>query len=76
MPRSSGLSIEVAMKQNRLNKTWLTTGEAAEYLGRTTNAIWLLVSKGLLTKRKWNRRLYFKRSELDQLLESGFYLRG
>jgi len=55
-----------------LNKTWLNTDETALYLGKTRNAVWLLVSKGVLIKRKWNRRLYFKRAELDQLLEASF----
>jgi len=54
------------------NKVWLSSDETAEYLGRSKNAIWLLVSKGILIKRKWNRRLYFKRSELDQMLEDSF----
>ena len=54
------------------NKKWLSTGEAAQYLGKTRNAIWILLSRGILLKRKWRRRLYFKRSELDQLLETSF----
>ena len=60
------------MEKTLLNKTWLNTDEAALYLGKTRNAVWLLVSKGILIKRKWNRRLYFKRAELDQLLEASF----
>ena len=55
-----------------LKKVWLSTDEAALYLGKSKNAIWLLVSKGHLIKRKWNRRLYFKRAELDQILEESF----
>ena len=55
-----------------LKKVWLSTDEAALYLGKSKNAIWLLVSKGHLIKRKWNRRLYFKRAELDQILEDSF----
>lgn len=50
-------------------KIWLTTAEAANYLGKTRNALWLLVSRGLLIKRKWQGRLYFKRAEIDRLLE-------
>ncbi|MDH5582075.1 MAG: helix-turn-helix domain-containing protein [Bdellovibrionales bacterium] len=53
-----------------INKSWLSTDEAAKYLGKTRNAIWQLVSKGLLIKRKWRRRLYFKKLELDQLIEN------
>lgn len=58
------------MYSNSLNeKNWLTTAEAASYLGKTRNALWLLVSRGLLIKRKWQGRLYFKRAEIDRLLE-------
>jgi len=53
-----------------INKSWLSTDEAAKYLGKTRNAIWQLVSKGFLIKRKWGRRLYFKKLELDQLIEN------
>lgn len=49
----------------------MTSDEVAIYLGRTKNAVWLLVSRGLLVKRKWHGRLYFKRSELDRLIETG-----
>lgn len=52
------------------NRIWLSTSEAAKYLGKTTNAIWILVCRGELLKRKWKRRLYFKRTELDHLLET------
>ena len=50
-------------------KKWLTSEETARYLGKTKNAIWLMVSRGLLLRRKWNGRLYFKKSELDQLID-------
>lgn len=56
------------------NRIWLSTSEAAEYLGKTRNAIWILVCRGELLKRKWKRRLYFKRSELDKLLETSLTL--
>lgn len=49
---------------------WMTSIEAAKYLGRSKNALWLLVSRGLLIKRKWQGRLYFKRSEIDRMLET------
>lgn len=53
-----------------MNQKWLTTDQAAEYLGKTRNAIVLLVSRGVLAKRKWQRRLYFKKTELDLLIET------
>jgi hypothetical protein len=52
------------------NRIWLSTDEAAKYLGKTKNAMWILLSRGLLIKRKWRRRLYFKKTELDRLLET------
>ena len=53
-------------------KNWFTTEEAAQYLGKTKMAVWHLVSKGHLIKRKWGRRLFFKKSELDHLIENAF----
>jgi hypothetical protein len=50
--------------------TWLTTKEAARYLRKSVNAIWLLASRGYIRPRKFKRRLYFRRIELDRLLES------
>lgn len=52
------------------NRIWLSTSEAADYLGKSKNAIWILLSRGHLMKRKWKRRLFFKKSELDRLLET------
>ena len=37
-----------------VTKVWLSTDEAATYLNKTKNAMWVLVSKGMLIKRKWN----------------------
>lgn len=50
--------------------TWLDSKEAAQYLRKSVNAIWLLVSRGHIRPRKFRRRLYFRRIELDRLLES------
>ena len=56
---------------------WLTTAEAATYLrkfvgeGRPSlNAVHKLVSQGKIRRRKFAGRLYFKRKELDYLIES------
>lgn len=51
------------------DKTWFRTKEAAFYLGITENALWILVSRGFLLKRKLHGRLYFKKAELDLLIE-------
>ena len=55
-----------------MNAKWMTSDQAAAYLGKTRNALWLLVSRGLLVKRKWQGRLYFKKAEIDRLLEGSY----
>ena len=53
---------------NRL--TWLNSNEAARYLRKTRNALLIMVSRGRVKPRKLGSRLYFRRVELDRLLES------
>lgn len=52
------------------NLKWMTTNEAAAYLSKSTNAIRTAVCRGHIKARKFRRRLYFKRSELDNLIET------
>lgn len=52
------------------NLIWLTTKETAVYLRKSVNAIHTLVSRKYLMPRKFARRLYFKKEELDYLLET------
>jgi excisionase family DNA binding protein len=52
------------------NLKWMTTNEAAAYLRKSTNAIRTAVCRGHIKARKIKRRLYFKRSELDNLIET------
>lgn len=52
------------------NLIWLTTKEAAVYLRKSVNAIHLLVNRKQLRARKFNNRLYFKKKELDYVLET------
>lgn len=52
------------------NLIWLTTKEAALYLRKSVNSIHTLVSRKQLRARKFRNRLYFKRDELDYLLET------
>lgn len=68
MPVKAGLLFE--------NSEWLTTAEAATYLRKfcpsgvpSVNAIHKLVSRGTIRRRKFAGRLYFKRKELDYLIE-------
>lgn len=56
---------------NRL--TWLDTKEAAKYLRKTANAIRIMVCRGYIRPRKFRRRLYFRKIELDRLLESSAF---
>jgi hypothetical protein len=50
--------------------TWMDSREAAKYLRKTANALRIMVYRGYLRPRKFRHRLYFRRIELDRLLES------
>jgi len=52
--------------------TWLSTDEAAVFLRRSRNAIYQLVSKKKLRRRKVEGKLYFNKEELDQLIRGSF----
>jgi len=59
------------------NLEWFTTAEAALYLRKlnsdgtpSMDAIHQMVCRGVLRRRKFAGRLYFKRRELDFLIES------
>jgi excisionase family DNA binding protein len=54
----------------------MTTNEAAAYLRKSTNAIRTAVCRGHIKARKFRRRLYFKRSELDRLIETSTTIGG
>jgi hypothetical protein len=58
------------------NRIWLKTDEAADYLRKSVNAVRILVCRGLLPVKKFRRRLYFKRSDLDSLLNTSHYYGG
>lgn len=58
------------------NLKWMTTNEAAAYLRKSTNAIRTAVCRGHIKARKFRRRLYFKRSELDRLIETSTTVGG
>ncbi|HLE12845.1 MAG: hypothetical protein A2504_00420 [Bdellovibrionales bacterium RIFOXYD12_FULL_39_22] len=70
LPRYSGIpeSKDVGTLFNNL--IWLTTKEASVYLRKSVNAIHTLVSRRKLRARKFTNRLYFKRDELDYLIET------
>lgn len=58
------------------NLIWLNTEEAARYLRKSANAVRILVHKKILRARKFRRRLYFKKCELDSLLETSHFYGG
>jgi len=49
--------------------TWVSTKEAATYLGITSNALRIMVHRSQVPYSKLRTRLRFKRSALDLLLE-------
>ena len=58
-------------KYDRL--TWLDSKDAAKYLRKTANALRIMVYRGYIRPRKFRRRLYFRRLELDRMLESSVF---
>ncbi len=55
------------------NLIWLTTDEAATFLRKTSHALRQLAYKGKVRPRKFAGRLYFKKTELDTLIDTSFY---
>ena len=55
------------------NLDWLTTDDAARFLRKTTHALRQMTYKKVIRARKLGGRLYFKKSELDQLLDTSFF---
>ena len=51
------------------NLVWMTSAEAARYLRKTAGALRTAVCRRQIRACKWRRRLYFKKLELDLLLE-------
>ncbi|PIQ68543.1 MAG: hypothetical protein COV91_03380 [Candidatus Taylorbacteria bacterium CG11_big_fil_rev_8_21_14_0_20_46_11] len=52
------------------NLIWLRSEDAAKYLRTSVGQIRNMVYRGQLKARKFRNRLYFKRRELDNLLET------
>ena len=74
---SSDLSYNSLSSKNKLdglfdNLIWMTTKDTAKYLRKTTNAIRIMVYNKTLRPRKFKNRLYFRKQELDELIESSF----
>jgi len=54
------------------NKIWMTVYDAAKYLSITPNALRIAVHRKEIIARKFRRKLYFKKIELDQQIESSY----
>ena len=52
------------------NLIWLRSEDAAKYLRTSVGQIRNMVYRGQLKARKFQNRLYFKRRELDYILET------
>jgi excisionase family DNA binding protein len=55
------------------NLIWLTTKEAAVFLRKSNHALRQMLYSGKITARKLHGRLYFKKSELHELVDISFY---
>lgn len=49
---------------------WMKTDQVANYLGTSPNNIRNMIYKCKLTPRKFGGRWYFKRAEIDHLIET------
>jgi hypothetical protein len=54
------------------NLAWMNSSEAARYLRISAGALRTAVYRGQVRSRKWRRKLYFRKSELDFMLEKSF----
>jgi excisionase family DNA binding protein len=55
--------------QKNSDKNWLRTQEAADYLGISTTQIHILKRNGTLPFTKLGGSIYFKRQDIDAVLE-------
>lgn len=58
------------------NLIWMTSDEAASYIRKSTGALRTAVCRGQIKAKKFHRRLYFKKKDLDYLLESSQTIGG
>lgn len=52
------------------NLVWMTSIEAARFLRKTPGALYVMVCRGYIKPVKFKRRLYFRRNDLNRLLEN------
>jgi excisionase family DNA binding protein len=65
---------QTTLFQNRIK--WMTVKDTAKYLGRTENAIRLLIYRGILTSYKLGRRTYLRISEIDEQIATSNLIKG
>ena len=58
------------------NLIWMNSEEAAFYLRMTVGALRTAVCRGQIKAKKFQRRLYFKRNDLNILLENAQTIGG
>lgn len=58
------------------NLEWLNSEEAARFLRKSVGALRVMVHRGQIRARRFRRRLYFRKSELDDLLETSELIGG
>ncbi len=56
-------------KSKLVGATWLRTKEVARYLGTTVGAVKNLTFRRILVPRKLGRSNYYKKEEIDRMLE-------
>lgn len=54
---------------NRIEREWLSTEEAAHFLSISTNALRIMVHRGQLTAYKFGRRLRFRVKDCQALFQ-------
>jgi hypothetical protein len=58
------------------NLVWMTSADAAKYLRKSVGALRTAVNRNQIYCHKWRRRLYFKKCDLDKILESSPHIGG
>lgn len=58
---------DISILENRIEREWLTTKEAAQFLGVTENALRIMVYRGQVSVYKFGRRLRFRFKDCESL---------
>lgn len=55
---------------------WLSTGDAAKYLGITTRTLYRFIDEGHLAGYRFGRVIRLKQTDVDQFIESNRIAKG